>query len=379
VSAEPQRRRLPWRGLVSAVIALAAFVFIVRVVPFRDRCTPADGPHVMVPVERTSLGCTLWTPSGPRHVTTPECASLVCEPGLVSTFSRVRPLALVALFALYLVGNFAWATRWFILVRLGGLRMSLLHVWRVTLEAQTGGVLIPGGVGGDALRVGAAIGRGAPTGVVIASVLLDRVIGLVTLAGAAATISLLVTGLTPTTRTMTFALAAFPVAFAIGLGVVRAAGRSGRIRALLQAPPERARRIVALASPAIAYVLAPGAIRAIALAMLASAAVSVAQLCVVRGALAALGVTPITEGWVYVGSAMTFMVAAVPVLPGGWGTADAAFVFFLAKAGIAAETAFAASLLYRSLWYLSGIIGACLHLAKVTGRPAKAEPPPVVP
>ncbi len=73
-----------------------------------------------------------------------------------------------------------------------------------------------------------------------------------------------------------------------------------------------------------------------------------------------------TESWVYMGTAMTFMVAAIPALPGAWGTADAAFVYFLAKAGIGPDTAFAVSLLYRSLWYLSGMIGACLHLQKAT-------------
>ena len=364
------------RGVVSIAVALAAFAFVVRVVPFRERCAEPGAPSTKLAIERDDDGCTLRGPEPPRHLSKRACEALACEPGLTSTMARAKPLTLVALLAVYLAATFAWAVRWFLLVRLGGLQLSVVRVWRVTLEAQAGGILLPGGVGGDALRVGAAVGHGAPPSVVFASVVLDRVIGLITLAGTAAAISLSVTGLAPGNGATTLALAAFPVAFVLGLALVRAIGRSAWLQDRLASPPARARGLVSFARPAIEYILSAGALRAIGSALLASFVVSLLQLGVVRGIIAALGVVPVAEGWVYLGTAMTFMIAAVPALPGAWGTADAAFVFFLARAGIQSETAFAVSLLYRSLWYLSGMIGACLHLARATVTTAAARTTP---
>ena len=87
----------------------------------------------------------------------------------------------------------------------------------------------------------------------------------------------------------------------------------------------------------------------------------------------ALGGEPTAEKWVYVGSAMSFIVAAVPALPGGWGTADASWVFFLGLAGLTAGTALAVCLLYRLFWYLLGVAGGILHLAR-SGTPAVPAP-----
>jgi uncharacterized membrane protein YbhN (UPF0104 family) len=71
---------------------------------------------------------------------------------------------------------------------------------------------------------------------------------------------------------------------------------------------------------------------------------------------------------------MAFIVAAVPALPGGWGTADAAYIFFFGMAGLSVGTALAVCLLYRLFWYLSGVSGAILHLARP--RPAQPESGP---
>ena len=89
----------------------------------------------------------------------------------------------------------------------------------------------------------------------------------------------------------------------------------------------------------------------------------------------ALGDAPTNEKWIYVGTAMALIVSAIPALPGGWGTADAAYVFFFALAGVASGAALAVCLVFRLFWYLSGVAGAVLY---VTGRPgpqgASADP-----
>jgi hypothetical protein len=94
------------------------------------------------------------------------------------------------------------------------------------------------------------------------------------------------------------------------------------------------------------------------------------QLGVIRGIIAALGGAPSAERWVYMGTTMTFIVGSIPALPGGWGTSDAAFVFFLGKAGLAASIALAVGLLFRLFWYSSGGVGALLYLLRQHASPS---------
>ena len=84
----------------------------------------------------------------------------------------------------------------------------------------------------------------------------------------------------------------------------------------------------------------------------------------VRGFVVALGGAPRSELWIYVGTTMSFIVGAIPALPGGWGTSDAAYVYFFGKAGLAPSIALAVSLLYRLFWYASGGVGAVLYLLR---------------
>lgn len=97
------------------------------------------------------------------------------------------------------------------------------------------------------------------------------------------------------------------------------------------------------------------------------------QFAVIRGLVLALGATPTAEKWVYVGTAMAFIVSAIPALPGAWGTADAAYVFFFGLGGIASGVALAVCLLFRLFWYLSAAAGAVLHVT----RPAAVVTSPV--
>jgi uncharacterized protein (TIRG00374 family) len=83
---------------------------------------------------------------------------------------------------------------------------------------------------------------------------------------------------------------------------------------------------------------------------------------VIRGLVAALGAHPTDEKWIYVGTTMAFLVAAIPTLPGAWGTAEATYVFFFKFAGISPAVALAVSLLFRFFWYLLGLTGAILQI-----------------
>jgi uncharacterized membrane protein YbhN (UPF0104 family) len=61
---------------------------------------------------------------------------------------------------------------------------------------------------------------------------------------------------------------------------------------------------------------------------------------------------------------MAFIVAALPGLPGAWGTADATYVVFFGLAGVAPGAAIGVCLTFRLFWYLLGMAGAILYVAR---------------
>ncbi len=311
------------RRLATTFVAVAALVFVIWMVPFRDVCTP-DG---------------------------------VCVPGLFTTLQAANVPLLVALFGLYLIGTLAWAARWRALLGVAEVKLTLLDTWRITLEAQAGGILLPGGIAGDALRVAHVHAR-APQVVlpkVFASLLTDRVIGLVTLASLAAAAGLVFRG---TKLDTTLILAAIPVASVVGWFLV---SRPGVAQSRFLTGSKLGARFL---RPILEYAASERGPRAMGKGLLLSMVVSGTQLLVVRGIIAALGVTPENEALVYVGTTFGMMVAALPIAPGSWGTAEAAYVFFLGQAGIPAPAAAAVCLLYRVFWYASGVVGAGSALAR---------------
>ncbi|HEY3822218.1 MAG TPA: lysylphosphatidylglycerol synthase transmembrane domain-containing protein [Polyangiaceae bacterium] len=366
--------------ILAWVLAIVALAFVAWVVPVRDRCWDPRAPEsTKTSVTRELDGCVLHLRTGEVRIPAADCASLRCEPGLASTLSHARPGVLAALLALYAFGLLLWAARWRTLLAFAGVDMSVLQVWRVSTEAQAGGILLPGGIGGDALRIASVVARPtragerrAPAAIVVASVLLDRVIGLSVIAIVAAGMGFAWGGLRD--ATLGFVLAAIPVAALLGLVVLRRAPVH-RVRWLVEG------RLGKLVSPMLEYVRDPRAPGAIARAAALSLFVAAIQFAVIRGLVFALGAEPTAEKWVYVGSAMVFIVAAIPALPGGWGTADAAWVFFLGLAGLPPGSALAVGLLFRLFWYLSGIVGAALYVSRprapaVSESPEPADPPP---
>jgi uncharacterized membrane protein YbhN (UPF0104 family) len=164
-------------------------------------------------------------------------------------------------------------------------------------------------------------------------------------------------------------LTLLPVGFVAGLAVLRLAPAAWLERLLRG-------RIGEMLAPVLAYVRDPEAPRAVALAAAWSLAVAVIQFAVIRGLVAALGAHPTDEKWIYVGTTMAFLVAAIPTLPGAWGTAEATYVFFFKFAGISPAVALAVSLLFRLFWYLLGLTGAILQITWPVPVAAGVAPAP---
>jgi uncharacterized membrane protein YbhN (UPF0104 family) len=359
---EPARRKRAVRRALAWTLSLVALAFVAWVIPLRDRCwDPRSPASTRVAVSRQPAGCVLHVPSGDVDIDPDACARLACEPGLVSTLTRARLSVVVAMLALYAFGTLAWAARWRALLAFAGVTLSTSRVWRISIEAQAGGILLPGGIGGDALRVASVVSRaprtaGAarPWAIVVASVLLDRAVGLAVLSGLAAALGIAFRTPSAGGDALVAVLLAVPAAFLFALVLVRRA--SGRLPA-----GRLGERLQRAAGPVLAYIRDPRAPRAIATAAALSLVVAAVQFATIRGLVFALGATPREEKWVYVGAAMAFIVGAIPALPGGWGTADAAYIFFFGLAGLLPGVALAVCLLYRLFWYLCGAVGAILH------------------
>lgn len=359
----PSRPRRSLRGLLSWALALAALSFVAWQVPVRDRCwDPRAATSTRVTVSREAGGCVLHLRSGEVRLPLDECSRLRCEPGVLSTFAGARTGVIAALFLVYLLGILVWAARWQALLGFAGVDLRLFHVWRLSVEAQAGGVLLPGGLGGDALRVASILAlperpgeARAPASIVIASVLLDRAIGLSTIAAVASGLGFFWGG--AQAGWLVVVLAAIPVGLLTGLLV------------LILAPLHRAKfltegRLGRVLSPVFTYVRDRRAPGAIAYAAALSLVVAAIQFACIRGLVFALGATPAGEKWVYVGAAMAFIVSALPTLPGAWGTADAAYVFFFGLGGLPAGIALGVCLLFRLFWYLLAMAGAVLYVAR---------------
>jgi hypothetical protein len=366
--------------LAAWALAIVALAFVAWVVPVRDRCWDPRAPaSTKVSISREADGCILHVHTGDVRIPAVDCAQLRCEPGVASTLTHARPGVLAGLLAVYLLGMLLWAARWRMLLAFAGVDMTVMQVWRVSIEAQAGGILLPGGLGGDALRITSVLGRPArpgerraPAAIVVASVLLDRAIGLSVIAVVAAGMGFAWGGLRD--ATLAFVLAGIPVAILLGLVILRRAPVH-RLRWLVEG------RLGRIAAPMLEYVRDPRAPGAILRATAVSFAVAVIQFAIVRGLIFALGAEPTSEKWIYVGTAMVFIVGAIPALPGGWGTADAAWVFFLGLAGLPAGSALAVGLMFRLFWYVSAIVGAVLFVARprapaATAIPDPAEQPP---
>ncbi len=359
----------PGRRIARALrwgLALVALAFVAWVVPVRDHCWDARSPsstRVSISRDADAGGsCVLHARTGDVRIDAAQCAKLTCEPGIVSTIGHARPGVLSMLWGLYALGTLAWAGRWRALLRLTGVDLSLGDTWRVSIEAQAGGILLPGGIGGDALRIAAVVarlprgaGEGAALSIAVGSVLLDRAVGLAVIGATAALLAFAWGG--AQAGPFANALAALPVAFVLGIVAVRripfhrfgwfVEGRMGRI-----------------AKPLLETIRDPGAPRALAAAAALSALVACAQFLTVRGLVFAVGGVPATEKWVYIGTAMAFVVSALPTLPGGWGTADATYVLFFGLAGLTPGVALAVCLLYRLFWYGCAVVGAVLYVAR---------------
>lgn len=263
----------------------------------------------------------------------------------------------------------AW--RWQRCARAGEVRLPYGFFARATWAASFGGQLLPAGVGMDALRMAYLVHRGVGWLAGLHTLLLDRVVGVVTLVAVmAAGLPLIWPALPATLHLVSLAIVAGAIAgllllWGLGTGPVRRrvgpAGKRARLLALVLAVRET---LLSRQVPA---------------AVLASAALYAFNTLAVVLIAAALG-APVAYLQVLATVSMAVFVSLLPISVNGWGVREGAMVLGLSALGVPAATALAVSVLFgfgnllvavpgAFVWYA----GRRLATARPLGTPGRDE------
>lgn len=266
---------------------------------------------------------------------------------------QAQPGWLAAALASAVASNLVSAWRWRSLVRWLGHGLALGRALRLYFQAMALSALLPGAVvGGDVFRAVALRRGGMETWSAGLSVLLDRLSGLWMLWVLAAVVAAWTWQGGAQAALVGWGLPDFGVALPLAAAVLLLALPAAVLRALQRGPWQGRNAVLAQR---------PGTAGEFGRQLLQSALVQVLSV----GALACCGraLNLDTPYWAYaIAAAPTFLMAALPVSFGGWGTREAAAALSLAPFGVASASAVAVSLLYGLLALVQGAAGLALML-----------------
>lgn len=262
--------------------------------------------------------------------------------------------------------------RWLVLLRPFTRRgaVAVGVVLRVFFVSTFVGTFLPAGVGSDALRVVALSKYQIRGSEVLASVLVDRLIGVLSIVLAA------VAGLalSPAFRSERSVLAAVGL---MSAGCLAASAfifserlQDGLRRLSLRLPPRPTLLVHRLTAALRAYARrTPALVEVLALSMV----LQVLRVFQAYGIGIALGMTaPLTAYFAII--PIVLLVMLLPISISGLGTTQVVFVWFFGQVGAGAAEAFALSVLYLALGVIGNLPGAFLYARQglPDGRPDSA-------
>ena len=269
---------------------------------------------------------------------------------VLAQLRQAQPGWLAAGLAAAIASNLVSALRWRALARWLGAALGAGDACRWYGQAMGLNALLPGAVvGGDVYRAVVLRRAGHDTAASSWSVVLDRVSGLWMLCaigglGAAACADVLAPWLRlPAGSFAALALAGTALWLALPWGLPPLLRRGGAAGGWL--------------APLRAAALRPDFARQWAWQAVASAVVQALSAAALAGGGLALGVTQPAAVWAWA-VAPVFLMAALPVSVGGWGTREAAAVAALAPFGVAAPAAVGVGVIYGLYGLAQGALGA---------------------
>ena len=278
---------------------------------------------------------------------------------VLNALGRPDPLWLLAGFAAAVAASITSALRWHALTAWLGMeatRRSLIFAYWRGITANT---VLPGGhLGGDALRAMHLQSAGYGLGSAAASVALDRLSGVWMLA----TISLATTALA---LALDMLQGALPAVSAPLIALIAMLTLAAPLLVWQVSVSARRRLPAQLAQMLNALHQRPRPLMLYFSQMLWSATVQFLSITAFACGGHAVGLD--LSWWVYfIASGPIFLMAALPVSIGGWGTREAAAVVTLGVFGGPRDLAIAGAILYGLFAALQGLLGALTLLQKKT-------------
>jgi uncharacterized protein (TIRG00374 family) len=276
----------------------------------------------------------------------------------VAANARATPLIIAV--ALVFVDRALMAWRWFELLRPiepGGLP-SFGQILRIFFVSTFVGTFLPGSIGGDAVRAYSLSRHGVPAGDSLVSVMLDRMLGVLSLLLMALSSLLLARDLT-TNIGVVLALVLTACACALTGGLIFSPRvEAFAVRLVARLPWARARRLGETAVSATRRYSRYHA--SLMLVLVGSIAVQVLRIIQAWYLGLALGVTqPLTAYFAFI--PLILLIMLLPVTINGIGTSQAAFIWLFGLAGTPAAQAFALSVLFVALGIVGNLPGAVLY------------------
>lgn len=270
--------------------------------------------------------------------------------------------------ALVLFDRALMAYRWLVLLRplAGAATVSLGVVMRIFFVSTFVGTFLPASVGGDAVRAYALSKHHVPAAAAVASVFMDRMLGvlsvlLLAVAGLVVARDLLLNAAVVASLLVT-SIACLMVALVVFSK--RASGWARQIAGIIPWPALR--RLAASLVDAVQQY--GSAHRHLFNVLVGSLGVQVVRVLQAYLLGRALGIdAPFAAYLAFV--PLILLVMLLPVTVNGLGTSQAAFVWFFARAGVASAPAFALSVLFVALGIVGNLPGGVLYATGGLSRP----------
>jgi hypothetical protein len=281
--------------------------------------------------------------------------------------ARLVPILIAA--GLVLFDRALMAYRWLVLLRPlpAVTRPPFRDVMRVFFVSTFVGTFLPASVGGDAVRAYALAQLNVPAADSVASVLMDRVLGVLSLLLMALVGLLIVRSLAANPVIQLSLVATTVVCAATALLVFSESADRAARRLMAILPWQRLRRVGhALLESIQRYAAHHGA-----LANVLAGSIGVQVLRVVQAYFLGRSLGIDSSLALYFGFIpLILLVMLLPVTVNGIGTSQAAFVWFFGQAGVGRPEAFALSVLFVALGVVGNLPGGLLY---ATGGMAPAS------
>jgi uncharacterized protein (TIRG00374 family) len=244
-----------------------------------------------------------------------------------------------------------------------GTRPSLSAVMRIFFVSTFVGTFLPASVGGDAVRA-YGLSREGVSGVdAVASVLMDRLLGVVSILLVAIGGLFLARGLIDVTRFLSVLLVV-SACCALGIAAVFTPGGANLFASVLARLPRGQDAAHRLLTAVQRYSSYRTSLMNVLLCSIAVQGLRVLQTFYLG---VALGLT--TPLWVYFAFVpLILLIVLMPITINGIGTTQAAFVWLFARVGVEAAPAFALSVLFLAIAIVGNLPGGVIYLFSGTKR-----------